>query len=37
MIEELIDKTEAAGRDPEREPIPRMLEIAWPAAACLTN
>ena len=29
LIEKLIDKTEAAGRDPEREPIPRMLEHAW--------
>ena len=30
LVEELIKKTEAAGRDPEREPISRMLEVAWP-------
>ena len=29
-IQELINKTVAAGRDPEREPIPRKLEAAWP-------
>ena len=29
-IQELIDKTIAAGRDPEREPIPQELETAWP-------
>ena len=30
IVEELINKTKAAGRDPEREPISRMLEVAWP-------
>lgn len=31
-ILELIEKTKAAGRDPEREPIPPELEAAWPPA-----
>jgi len=29
-IHELIKKTRAAGHDPEREPMPRKLETAWP-------
>ena len=29
-VDELINKTKAAGRDPEREPLSRMLEVAWP-------
>ena len=30
IVDELINKTKAAGRDPEREPLSRMLEVAWP-------
>jgi hypothetical protein len=30
VINNLIEKTEAAGRDPEREPLPSNLEAAWP-------
>ena len=30
IVEERISKTKAAGRDPEREPLSRMLEVAWP-------
>src|SRR5262249_27141449 len=30
VIDDLIKKTEAAGRDPEREPLPPNLEAAWP-------
>jgi|SoiMethySBSTD1v2_1073268.scaffolds.fasta_scaffold81769_4 hypothetical protein len=30
LINNLIDKTKAAGRDPEREPLPPNLEAAWP-------
>jgi len=30
VIHDLIAKTLAAGRDPEREPLPRKLENAWP-------
>ena len=29
-IDELIEATEAAGGDPEREPVPRKLKSAWP-------
>jgi hypothetical protein len=30
VINNLIEKTKAAGRDPEREPLPPHLEAAWP-------
>jgi hypothetical protein len=30
IIDDLIKKTKAAGRDPEREPLPPHLEAAWP-------
>jgi hypothetical protein len=30
VIDDLIKKTKAAGRDPEREPLPPKLEAAWP-------
>jgi hypothetical protein len=30
VINDLIKKTEAAGHDPEREPLPPNLEAAWP-------
>ena len=30
VIEDLIEKTKAAGRDPELEPLPPKLEAAWP-------
>ena len=29
-IKDLIEKTKAAGGDPEREPLPPKLEAAWP-------
>ena len=29
-VDELINKTKAAGRDPEREPLSSTLEVAWP-------
>ena len=31
IINELIKKTKAAGRDPEREPLPPHIEAAWPS------
>jgi hypothetical protein len=30
IIDDLITKTKAAGRDPEREPLPPHIEAAWP-------
>ena len=30
VLDDLIMKTKAAGRDPEREPLPPKLEAAWP-------
>jgi len=30
VIDDLIEKTKAAGRDPEREPLPPHIEAAWP-------
>jgi hypothetical protein len=30
VIDDLMEKTKAAGRDPEREPLPPNLEAAWP-------
>ena len=30
VIDDLIKKTKAAGRDPEREPLPPHIEAAWP-------
>src|SRR5262245_32620887 len=30
VIDDLIKKTKAAGRDPEREPLPPNVEAAWP-------
>jgi hypothetical protein len=33
IIDDLIKKTKAAGRDPEREPLPPHLEAAWPPPA----
>jgi len=30
VIQKLVDETTAAGRDPEREPLPPELEAAWP-------
>ena len=30
LIDDLIKKTKAAGRDPEREPLPPHIEAAWP-------
>ena len=30
IVKDLISETEAAGRNPEREPLPRKLAAAWP-------
>ena len=37
MVEALLDATERAGRDYQREPLPAHLEAAWPPAFLKAN